>query len=172
MSLKRKLSDESIEDQLSSLEDQELGLLTNNVALNDPRIIQIHTKQLELCQLLYQPDTTPRDTTLYQLRLHSRNYLNDPRIRMYYLNQIVHYHKPKRSTFTFNNNSNTNTNDTNTTQTLTREQLRELRLRNLNKSSFGKRIVNYYTKYKHKTRREALIKLRKFFTKTIKTHEF
>jgi glycerophosphoryl diester phosphodiesterase len=93
---------------------------------------------------------------------------------MNYLNQIVNYHKPKRSTFTFNNNSNTNTNDTNTntTQTLTREQLRELRLRHFNKSSFGKRIVNYYTKYKHKTRREALIKLRKFFTKTIKTHEF
>lgn len=180
MSLKRKISDGSIEDQLSSFEEHELGLLTSGVQINDPKIIHLHKKQLELYQTLYQPNQTPSDPTLYQLRLHSRNYLHDSTVRLNYLNQIVNYHKPKRSTFTFNNSSTTTTNNSNNTNNesnesttmLTREQLRDLRLRHFNKSTFGKKLIHYYTKYKHKTRHEALIKLRKFFTKTIKTHEF
>lgn len=166
MSLKRKLSDGSIEDQLSSLEDQEVNLLTSGVQINDPKIIHLHKKQLELYQTLYQPNQTPSDPTLYQLRLHSRNYLNDSAVRINYLNQIVSYHKPKRSTFTFTNSSTTNNaNNNNESTTLTREQLRELRLRHFGGSSFGKKIINYYTKHKNKTRQEALIKLHKFFSK-------
>ncbi len=171
MSLKRKLSDGSIEDQLSSFEQQELDLITSGVQINDPKIIHLHKKQLELYQIMYQPNQIPRDPTLYQLRLHSRNYLHDPVVRINYLNQIVSYHKPKRSTFTFTNSSTTNnannSNNNNESTTLTREQLRELRLRHFGGSSFGKKIINYYTKHKNKTRQEALIKLHKFFSKYI-----
>jgi hypothetical protein len=169
MSLKRKVSDESsIEDELYLLEEEELNLLYGGVSLNNPRIIQIHKKQLDLCYLLYNSEgVSQKDTTLYQLRLHARNYIHERNIRINYLNQIVHYHKPKQSTFSFNINTTTQTQ----TSELTREQLRELRLRRFNQSTFGKKMVNFYTKYKHKTRHEALIKLRKFFTKTIKNNE-
>lgn len=165
MSLKRKLSDDvSPEDEVSLLEDQELGLLQNHVALNDRRILQIRERQMELYRQIYPPGMTPRDTILYQLRLHAVNFTESPSVRMNFLTQIVNHRKPKQSTFTFTSSSETN-NNTNTQ--LTREQLRELRLRHLNKSSFGKILIHYYTKHKSKTRREALIKLRKFFSKYI-----
>ena len=177
MSSKRKISaDDSPENEVSLLEDQELGLLQNNVSLNDPRIKQLHARQLELYRSIYS--TQNDDSILYDLRLHSRNSLNNPDLRMYYLNQIVNHRRRKRSTFTFSSsseNSNTNTNtNTNTTPTqLTREQLRELRLRRFDNdndndndmSAFGKKLIHYYTKHKNKTRREALIKLRKFMSK-------
>jgi hypothetical protein len=174
MSLKRKVSDESIEDQLYLLEEQEFDLLSRNFSFNDARIItRLREEQLQLYCLLYPLGVTPRDPTLYQLRLHSRNYLDNPSIRLNYLNQIIHYNKPKQSTFTFNatTQNETNNSNTQTQQEISREQLRELRLRHLSKSPFGKKMIHYYTKYKHKSRRESLIKLHKFFTKTIKNNE-
>lgn len=171
MSLKRKLSDDvSPEDEVSLLEDQELGLLQNGVAPNDRRILQIRERQMELYRQIYPPGMTPRDTILYQLRLHAVNFTESPSVRMNYLTQIVNHRKPKQSTFTFTSSSETN-NNTNTTRPLTDEQIREqirlLRLSRLNKNSFGKKLLHYYTKHKNKTRREALIKLRKFFSKYI-----
>lgn len=171
MSLKRKLSDDvSPEDEVSLLEDQELGLLQNGVATNDRRILQIRERQMELYRQMYPPGMTPRDTILYQLRLHSVNFSESPSVRMNYLERIVNHRKLKQSTFTFTSSeANTNAN-TNTNTQLTREQLRELRLRRFDNdhyNAFGKKLIHYYTKHKNKTRREALIKLRKFFSKYI-----